>query len=574
MPNAATRSPMPLVRRAAFVLAIVATFLMVVPLSPSAEAVPLPTATDEIESFEAEDEDASAGMSTPEDATGQAAPAASRSKITEAPIPFSLIGFEMPEDAEAAFRTSVDGESWGDWTTVEPMDEEDGPDANSAEAVQADAKVGEGRAMSDGFWVEEARYVQVQVWEGDPTDVKAHVIDSNGLSASFTQRAAAALKRPLIDTQPPAAEATSRPSVRSRSSWDPNNDCEPRRGPSYASNARFVVVHHTAGSNTYTDGSAVVLGICLYHRDGNGWNDIGYNMLVDRQGNIYEGRVGGIERAVIGAHAAGFNTGSFGIAVMGNHDTAEVPQAAFSAVVQTIAWKSRLHGIDANGSVTAGGESIKTIVGHRDVGTTACPGRYFYKRMGELRTKVADRLDEPVDFSDISGSHAPFIRDIAEQGITVGCGGSRYCPDRLVTRGQMATFLLRAEGNHAPRWENRYEDVSTSHTHAPDINAIGHAEWTAGCNNANTKFCPSKSVTRAEMATFIIRAHPSLEPDPEGNRFNDVSESSSHRPFINALSDAGITVGCGNGSYCPDRPVTRAEMGTFLSRAMGTGLGG
>ena len=99
------------------------------------------------------------------------------------------------------------------------------------------------------------------------------------------------------------------PPIFTRRAWNANEAI--RRGaPSYASSVQFAVVHHTAGSNSYTasQSAAIVRGIEVYHVQGNGWNDIGYNFLVDRFGTVYEGRFGGIDRNVVGAHALGFNT--------------------------------------------------------------------------------------------------------------------------------------------------------------------------------------------------------------------------------------------------------------------------
>ena len=103
----------------------------------------------------------------------------------------------------------------------------------------------------------------------------------------------------------------------------------------------MAYVHHTAGTNGYTrlQAPAIVRAIELYHVKGNGWNDIGYNALVDRFGTVYEGRAGGVDRNVVGAHAKGFNTGSFGIAVMGDFRTADPPAAAVDALVKTLAWR-------------------------------------------------------------------------------------------------------------------------------------------------------------------------------------------------------------------------------------------
>ena len=101
-----------------------------------------------------------------------------------------------------------------------------------------------------------------------------------------------------------------------------------RATPSYAPAIRFASVHHTAGTNSYSpaQAAAIMRGIEVYHVKSNGWNDIGYNFLVDRYGTVYEGRYGGIDRNVIGAYARGFNTGSIGVAVIGTFSTAAIPR--------------------------------------------------------------------------------------------------------------------------------------------------------------------------------------------------------------------------------------------------------
>src|SRR6185312_2726608 len=99
---------------------------------------------------------------------------------------------------------------------------------------------------------------------------------------------------------------------------------------------KLAIVHHTAGTNAYTraQAPAIVRGIEVYHVKGNGWNDIGYNFLVDRFGNVYEGRRGGIDKNVVGAHAEGFNTGSIGVALIGNFQAATPPKPMQQALVK------------------------------------------------------------------------------------------------------------------------------------------------------------------------------------------------------------------------------------------------
>jgi hypothetical protein len=164
----------------------------------------------------------------------------------------------------------------------------------------------------------------------------------------------------------------------------------------------MAFVHHTAGTNDYTklQAPAIVRGIELYHVKGNGWNDIGYNALVDRFGTVYEGRYGGIDRNVVGAHAKGFNTGSFGIAGMGNYQAVDPPQAEIDALVRTLAWRLDLGHVDPLSTVNAissGNERfnagipvlLRAISGHRDTGLTECPGQRLYVMLPSIAKRVA-----------------------------------------------------------------------------------------------------------------------------------------------------------------------------------------
>jgi uncharacterized protein with LGFP repeats len=179
--------------------------------------------------------------------------------------------------------------------------------------------------------------------------------------------------------------------------------CEPRDVPSYG-NARVAYVHHTVSLNNYARNRAasMVLAICLYHRNSNGWDDIGYNLLVDRFGTIYEGRAGGVDAPILGAQAGGFNSESTGIALIGNHESAAPSSAAFRSLARALAWKLSIHGIPARGRArvtSAGGSStshpagtrvrVQRISGHRDVNLTACPGAALYRRLPALRREVA-----------------------------------------------------------------------------------------------------------------------------------------------------------------------------------------
>ena len=172
---------------------------------------------------------------------------------------------------------------------------------------------------------------------------------------------------------------------------------------------------------------------------------------------------------------------------------------------------------------------------------------------------------------DDTSVHEGSIEWLAAQGITRGCNppaNTRYCPEQSVTRAQMATFLVRAL--NLPDGQERFVDVASSDTHARAIGALAKAGITLGCNPpSNTRFCPEQSVTRAQMATFIDRA---LNLPNGQEVFADVAAGDTHAGAIGDLARAGITVGCNppdNTRFCPDRAVTRGQMATFLKRALG-----
>jgi hypothetical protein len=193
------------------------------------------------------------------------------------------------------------------------------------------------------------------------------------------------------------------PKIIPRSSWDAGNRCRPRSTPGLG-RIQTAIVHHTVSLNGYSRSQAasMVLGICLFHRDGNGWNDIGYNFLVDRYGQVFEGRAGGIDQPVVGAHAGGFNTPSTGISVIGNFSRTPPPKPAMNALAKVLAWKLSIHGVPAKGhtTVVSGGGpdtgykagtrvTLQRISGHRDADLTECPGAALYRRLPALRNQVA-----------------------------------------------------------------------------------------------------------------------------------------------------------------------------------------
>ena len=172
-------------------------------------------------------------------------------------------------------------------------------------------------------------------------------------------------------------------------------------------------------------------------------------------------------------------------------------------------------------------------------------------------------------FGDIAGQQ--FVNEIiwlAEEGTTRGCTDHSYCPNNPVTRAQMASFLARALDLQAPRQQAGFADVDPASVHGANIEALFAAQITAGCTQQPLQYCPNNPVTRAQMASFLARALDLQAPRQQAG-FADVDPASVHGANIEALFAAQITAGCTQQplQYCPNRPVTRAQMAAFLYRA-------
>ncbi len=281
-------------------------------------------------------------------------------------------------DAEFLVERRVDGR-WESIGSVGSLHEE-GPDHGSRDD-QVAAEFAAAEHISDPIVVGDADRVRIRVTEGSVAGLDLRVSDD---AAPTSSGAAGALT--------PAATAVVIPGVTviTRSQWGADEAAVTSRcpeGPSYSSEVRFGVVHHSAGAGASSPAgsAAVVRGFQQHHIFTNGWCDIGYNAVVDQWGQVFEGRVGGLDRNVIGAHAGGFNSNSFGIAMIGDYSGTRPSTAALQSVSKVLAWRLGLAGVrvDATTFATSAGNdihpagetiSLPTIVGHRDVGATSCPG--------------------------------------------------------------------------------------------------------------------------------------------------------------------------------------------------------
>src|SRR3954453_11257235 len=264
--------------------------------------------------------------------------------VLPAPRRFDLIGLRWarggPLDAQVRARRR--GGGWTPWLTLHASGVH-APDGARAPAGTEPAYTG----AADVF--------QLRL-RGS-----AHGLKARFVRAQPTARAARHLTGRLRRRRPPRARRSqsSQPAIISRTEWG-GDSVPPRAAPEYGE-VQAAFVHHTVNTNAYRpeDSAGIVLGIARYHRDSNGWDDLGCNFLVDQYGQVFEGRAGGIDQPVIGAQAQGYNSHSTGIAILGTFSAVPASAAALEAVARVIGWKLSVHGVPVEGQIvlaSAGGD--------------------------------------------------------------------------------------------------------------------------------------------------------------------------------------------------------------------------
>jgi N-acetylmuramoyl-L-alanine amidase len=315
----------------------------------------------------------------------------------EAPSRFNLLGLHWQGSGRVFFRVRG-AHGWSRWREAD-AEPGDLPDRGTRESRQM-----RGWRIGNPWWTDTAERVQVRT-RGRVQRVRAHFVWSP------EEDVAPGRSLQIVDDLP----------IILRRSWGANERIR-RDNPSFAPTLQTAIVHHTAGApgSSPAQSAAIVRGIQTYHVRGNGWDDIGYNFLVDRWGQIFEGRYGGIERNVIGAHAQGFNTGSVGIAVIGSFDGSAPPAKARDALARLIAWRLDVAHVDpvSRVSVISNGNPrfraglptwMRAVSGHRDTGFTSCPGAGLYGQLGTLAGR-ARAIGLPKLFTpEVEGSLGSFI---------------------------------------------------------------------------------------------------------------------------------------------------------------------
>jgi hypothetical protein len=332
---------------------------------------------------------------------------------------FQTLGVTWPAGLDATgldvqVRTRADGE-WSEWTPLEVSDAV--PDRGTPEAELAV------RAGTEAVWAGQADAAQVSF--------AAPAVDGQeGLNLSLVDVPADAVTAPDAAVGPLAAAGDplvgtlvgppqwvaryEEPTVITRAEWGaadplPDDVCG---GMSVASTLVGAVVHHTAGSNGYStveEAMQQIRGDQAYHQVDRGWCDLGYNFVVDKWGNIYEGRAGSLTEPVVGVHAGGFNTATVGVAMLGNYSGAgedpnqlpedvvgSLPDEASEGVAQIIALRLRQYERDPGGTFTytkidgVTKVDLPVVFAHRDVSNTICPGNTGYAALDAIRTRARE----------------------------------------------------------------------------------------------------------------------------------------------------------------------------------------
>ena len=342
--------------------------------------------------------------------------------------PFSMVALTADDlsGTSARVRAKKPDGSWGPWYEAEALDGV-GPDGQ--EQCNSPGRCAPAlRKGTDPIFVGHATDVQIAVTRPQPKIPASPPpkSDLGYLPANVEQPLAQDLSAVLIS--PPQAPADVNftppeaatppgvpPAVVTRAQWGAD-DAQTCGNIVYDKGIRAGIVHHTAGSNDYApqDSAGIVRSIFEYHTRTLGWCDIAYNALVDKYGQVFEGRAGGMDRPVEGAHTGGFNQDTWGVAMLGNFETVPPTPIQLRTTGRLLGWRLGLDHVDPLGTVvltSAGGSfthfprgatpTLPTIFTHRDVGITECPGNAAYAQMDLLRDTAA-HFNTPIGPRDLA----------------------------------------------------------------------------------------------------------------------------------------------------------------------------
>lgn len=319
------------------------------------------------------------------------------------------------------------------------------PDASSTPEVTDSASPTATDSASASASPSESESASPSVSPSESASPSASPSTSASASASASPSASAS-------TGPTAPPSTApKPPITLRAGWGADESMSPEAPEYLTGGIKAVVVHHTAETNDYTcdQSPAIIRGIYTYHVKTNGWKDIGYNFLVDKCGTIFEGRKGGIDKPVFGAHAYGFNSQTTGISVLGNYNLVAPPTAVLTSVARLAAWKLGQYGVNPAGTttLTAGAAgtsqyntrtwktgdqlSFPTIHGHGDGYATECPGTKLYAALPTIRSYAAGPVTG-LALKSVTGAGTSGTRTYTKSAATISWAATT--PAALITK--------------------------------------------------------------------------------------------------------------------------------------------
>lgn len=385
-------------------------------------------------------------------------------------------------------------DGWSPWLRLRP-DDAHGPDAGEDDR-RASAPIWFGGATGYELSLAPgARSVEVHLVR--PTTVRANVV--------------------LPGAEPAGAEGTEAayrvPSIRPRSAWG----ARPYRGTvDTAPRLQRVVVHHTVNGNGYGAASvpAMLRSIQAFHQGSRGWDDIGYNFVIDRFGTVWEARARSLYEAVIGAHARDANDGSVGIAYLGDGTATRLSTGATANLGKVIGWKLRLHSSRPSGS---------TIKGHRDVGQTACPGNALYAHLGAVRNRAVALQPPDGPFFDVTDqdTEAGYLLWGREAGVILALPDGRFLPRASASRGDAIFWLWRLAGRPTSPGPHGFTDVA-GNAHYRQAVQWARADGILAELTGETQFRPGQATRRDVFVRWLWRYVKS--PDPSvAHGYTDVT---------------------------------------------------
>lgn len=343
---------------------------------------------------------------------------------------FSTVGVTWADaetEPSVEIKTRTAGK-WSPWTSLADSVDESASSADAAEGPDG-AEAAGARPGTDPLFVGSADGIAVRISAAagrSVVDPQVSLISSPVVASD--RQVASSLSRSTSNLQP---------RIVSRAGWGANESWRGiNRGcltPRIDDTVQAAIVHHTAGSNSYSaaQSASVVRGVYAYHTKSQGWCDVGYNFLVDKYGTIFEGRFGGIDKPVHGAHATSWNTDTVGVSMMGNYDTTRPGKATLESVAKVIAWKFATYNRDPLGKVSLAGKYIDRISGHGDVMSTSCPGRYGRSEFPAMRKRVKTLMGQPATVD------TPIYKRWVALGGASGTGSS-YSGEKAIRDGHYA----------------------------------------------------------------------------------------------------------------------------------------